>query len=37
MQNQPSGRVLLATMTNEPLQPVWLYYAIPHRGEAVRS
>ena len=25
MQNQPSGRVFLATMTNEPFQPVWVY------------
>ena len=32
MQNQPSGRVLLATITSEPFQPVRLYYVIPHRG-----
>jgi len=28
----PQDRRLLATMTNEPFQPVRLYYAIPDRA-----
>ncbi len=34
---QPDSRALVATMTNEPFQPVRLYYRIPSKAKMERK